>query len=72
MRITGNTGDYSFRLLNLADAEVLTLDTTITRTLDPKKQTDIFTFKGTANQRLFLDVLGILQLPTLYTSQIIN
>ncbi|GBF86366.1 Ig-like domain-containing protein [Aphanothece sacrum] len=58
LRITGNTGDYSFRLLNLADAEVLTLDTTITRTLDPKKQTDIFTFKGTANQRLFLDVLG--------------
>lgn len=54
----GNIGDYSFRLLDLGDAEDLTLDTTISRTLDPQRETDVFKFEGSANQQLFFDRLG--------------
>ncbi|MDJ0660865.1 MAG: Ig-like domain-containing protein [Crocosphaera sp.] len=60
LRITGssNTGDYSFRLLDLATAEVLALDTLITRTLDPGRKTDLFMFEGEADQLLFFDGLA--------------
>ena len=52
------TGDYSFRLLDLASATDLNLDTPVTGTLQPGTETDLFRFEATAGQRLFLDNLG--------------
>ncbi|QLE56855.1 Ig-like domain-containing protein [Nostoc sp. TCL26-01] len=53
-----NTGDYSFRLLDASAATVITLDTTITNTLTPGLETDIYRINGTAGQRLFFDSLA--------------
>ncbi|NEO47936.1 MAG: hypothetical protein F6K55_28985, partial [Moorea sp. SIO4A3] len=52
------TGDYSFRLLDLASVTDLTFDTTIEGTLEPGTETDLFKFIGTANQTIFIDDLG--------------
>ncbi|KHG41357.1 hypothetical protein OA07_11900 [Aphanizomenon flos-aquae 2012/KM1/D3] len=52
-----NTGDYSFRLLDASAATTITLDTTITDTLTPGLETDIYRINGTAGQRLFFDSL---------------
>ncbi|MCJ8279757.1 MAG: hypothetical protein MJK14_07475 [Rivularia sp. ALOHA_DT_140] len=52
------TGDYSFRLLDLASATDLNLDTPVTGTLQPGTETDLFRFEATAGQRLFLDDLS--------------
>jgi Ca2+-binding RTX toxin-like protein len=49
--------DYNFRLLEASAAPTLTLDSTITGSLTPGNETDIFRFTGTANQRLTLDNL---------------
>ena len=59
LRIEGssNTGDYSFRLLNLAEAVPLAFDTTVEETLDPGRQVNIFQFDGVADQVLFLNNL---------------
>ncbi|MFM6116760.1 MAG: Ig-like domain-containing protein [Sphaerospermopsis kisseleviana] len=52
-----NTGDYSFRLIDASAATTITLDTTITDTLTPGLETDIYRINGTAGQRLFFDSL---------------
>lgn len=55
---TGNTtGNYSFRLLDLAAATPLTLNTAINQTV-PEKQTDLYQFSGTAGEHLLIDSLG--------------
>ncbi|MHB0961459.1 MAG: RHS repeat-associated core domain-containing protein [Pirellulaceae bacterium] len=50
------TGDYSFRLLNLADAEILTPGTAVSGTLSPHNETDAYRFAATAGDRFFFDV----------------
>ncbi|MCJ8279756.1 MAG: hypothetical protein MJK14_07470, partial [Rivularia sp. ALOHA_DT_140] len=52
------TGDYSFRLLDLASATDLNLDTPVTGTLQPGTEADLFQFEATAGQKLFFDDLG--------------
>ena len=53
-----DTGDYSFRLLDTADVPTLTLDTVISGSLNPGKESDIYKFEGTAEQVLYFDNLG--------------
>jgi RHS repeat-associated protein len=53
----GRTGDYSFRLLDLADATTLELDTEVADTLNPGLSSTLYKFEGTANQKLFFDNL---------------
>ncbi len=55
---TDITGDYSFRLLDLASATNLNFDTPINETLEPGTETDLFQFEATAGQRLLFDDLG--------------
>ena len=56
---SGNTtGDYSFQLLDLANATDLTFDTTISGSLEPGQETVLYKFEGTANQKLFLEDKG--------------
>ncbi len=52
------TGDYSFKLLDLANATDLTFDTTISGSLEPGQETQLYKFEGTANQKLFLENKG--------------
>ncbi len=55
----GNTtGDYSFQLLDTASATDLTLDSTISGSLEPGQETQLYKFEGTANQKLFLEDKG--------------
>jgi hypothetical protein len=53
-----STGDYSFRLLDLASAPSLPLGTTTSGQLDTRTETDLFVFTGTAGQRLNLDSIS--------------
>ncbi|MBO1352092.1 MAG: hypothetical protein EBE86_034160 [Hormoscilla sp. GUM202] len=39
-------GDYNFRLLDVASAATLTLETEITGSLDPGKESDLYSFEG--------------------------
>ncbi len=56
---SGNiTGDYSFQLLDLPNATDLTFDTTISGSLEPGQETQLYKFEGTANQKLFLEDKG--------------
>src|ERR1043166_5512574 len=50
-------GTYSFRLLDLAQSPVtaLTLDSTVTGTLNPGLRGDFYRFTGTNGQRIFFD-----------------
>jgi hypothetical protein len=52
-----NTGNYNFRLLDLASATNLTLDTQVDATLNPGRETDLYQFTATAGQRLYFDSL---------------
>ncbi|HXG09846.1 MAG TPA: cohesin domain-containing protein [Gemmataceae bacterium] len=51
------TGSYRFRLLDVAAQPTLPLGTTVNGTLDPGWQTHLYTFTGTAGQRLLFDSL---------------
>ncbi|MEN8447232.1 MAG: hypothetical protein ABG776_19720, partial [Cyanobacteria bacterium J06555_13] len=51
------TGDYSFRVLDLAEAEPLTLGVDLTNTLESNLATAIYTFDGTAGQALAFDMV---------------
>ena len=58
----GDIGDYNFRLLDVASAATLTLGTEITGSLDPGKESDLYSFDfsrsvGTADGRLLFDGL---------------
>jgi hypothetical protein len=52
--------DFQFRLLHLAQApaSALSLNATVSRTLNSGWQADLFRFNGTAGQRLFFDGQG--------------
>jgi hypothetical protein len=50
-----NTGDYSFKLIDASTAPSITLGTTVTDTLTPGLETDIYRINGTAGQKLFFD-----------------
>ncbi|MBI1917260.1 MAG: DUF4114 domain-containing protein, partial [Planctomycetes bacterium] len=50
--------EYSFRVLDLADAEPLALDAEASGVLDPGQGSRVFTFQGTAGQQLYLDALA--------------
>ena len=52
------TGDYSFQLLDTASAIDLTLDSTISGSLDSGQQTVFYKFEGTAEQQLSFEDLG--------------
>ncbi|WP_107666422.1 Ig-like domain-containing protein [Cyanothece sp. BG0011] len=47
-------GDYSFRLLNIADATPITIDTPYSGTFEGNRSAEIFTFEGSTDQPLFL------------------
>src|SRR5262245_28737655 len=60
----GTAGDpvrYHFRLLDLASQPSLALGTPVTSRLDPDTQSSLYTFTGTAGQRLFFDNLSLSQ-----------
>ena len=50
-----STGEYSFRILDLASASELTLGEVKTGTLTESNSTDLFTFTAQAGQKFFLD-----------------
>ncbi len=52
------TGDYQFRLLNIDDAEQVTVGDAVSGALDPGAETDIYKFDAEAGQRLFVDLLS--------------
>ena len=49
------TGDYSLNLLRLNHAPILALGTTVTNTLTPGLERDVYRFTGTRGQRLNFD-----------------
>ena len=57
--VASATGDFAFRLLDLADAEVLTPGTAVAGGLNPGRRTDAYRFDvGTADQRWFFDAIS--------------
>jgi ELWxxDGT repeat protein len=56
LNVSGNNGDpFAFNLLDLSAATSLTLDESITATLDPANSTAAYAFNGTAGQIVYLD-----------------
>jgi hypothetical protein len=55
---TDNLGDYSFQLLDLADATNLKFDTITTGSLEPGTEAQFYKFTGQGEQLLFLDDEG--------------
>ncbi|MEH1791306.1 putative Ig domain-containing protein, partial [Nostoc sp.] len=55
--IGGNTGAYSFSLLNVAQATPINLDTDINGTLTPGSSTQLYQFNGTTGQHLYMNSL---------------
>jgi hypothetical protein len=53
--VADNTGAYSFRLIDIAQAQELTLGTTVNGQLDPANETDAYRFSVAAGQRFFID-----------------
>jgi hypothetical protein len=54
----GQSGDYRFRLLSVADQPTVALDETVVATLDPGVQADLYRFAGSAGQRIRFDSLA--------------
>jgi RHS repeat-associated protein len=52
------TGNYSFRLLDLAQATNLTLNISTSGTLNPGSQAQLYKFTGTKGQHLYFDLFG--------------
>ncbi|MEK7674455.1 MAG: hypothetical protein AAB676_01305, partial [Verrucomicrobiota bacterium] len=52
------TGDYSFRMLNVADQTALAFDSLISASLNPGRSTRLYPFTGTVGQRLYFDGQG--------------
>jgi hypothetical protein len=50
-------GDYAFRLIDLSTATPVTIGTTVTDTLTPGLESDVYQINATAGQRLYLDSL---------------
>ncbi|MDZ4849745.1 MAG: cadherin repeat domain-containing protein, partial [Pirellulaceae bacterium] len=53
--VSGATGDYSFRMLDLASATPLTLGTPVSGSLNPATQTNSYRFTANAGDKLFFD-----------------
>jgi len=53
--VADTTGAYSFRLIDIAQAQELTLGTTVNGQLDPANETDAYRFSVAAGQRFFID-----------------
>src|SRR5690606_35793013 len=49
------TGNFAFRLFDMADALPMALDTVTTGQLDPSNGTQLYKFAGAAGDRLFFD-----------------
>ncbi len=49
-----STGTYSFRVLDVASQPTLSVGTSVTGTLDPGTDAALYSFSGTAGQRLFV------------------
>uniref|UniRef100_UPI0025DBB667 LamG domain-containing protein n=1 Tax=uncultured Pseudacidovorax sp. TaxID=679313 RepID=UPI0025DBB667 len=52
---SGATGDFAFRLLDVAQAQSLTLGDSVTATLAPANATALYAFDAAAGDRLFFD-----------------
>ena len=50
------TGEYGFRLLKLADAAPLAMDTSVSGELTPANQTNAYRFTAAAGERIYFDV----------------
>ena len=50
------SGAYSFRLLDLADATVLTRGEAVSGTLNPANQTQVFSLDASAGEKIYLDM----------------
>ncbi len=59
--VTGDnvTGDYSFRVLNLSDAESIDLDEDINATNDLARSTQLYSFDGSIGQQLLIDMVDV-------------
>jgi hypothetical protein len=55
----GRTGEFTFRLLDLAEPSILPLDTTITGQLETGWETVVFPIQATASQRLYFPALSL-------------
>ncbi|MCB2003664.1 MAG: LamG domain-containing protein, partial [Rhodoferax sp.] len=53
--VADTTGDYAFRLIDLAQAEELTIGTRVDATLEPANETDAYRFSVVAGQRFYFD-----------------
>jgi hypothetical protein len=53
------TGAYSFRLLDLAQATVITPGTPVSGTLDPANETDLYQFNVNAGEKFFFDAQSV-------------
>jgi hypothetical protein len=53
-----NTGDFAFRLLNLANAQAIGYDQVQTYSPEPANSTRLFSFSGVAGQQIVLDELS--------------
>ncbi|MCB1965679.1 MAG: LamG domain-containing protein, partial [Candidatus Accumulibacter sp.] len=61
LRVDGvgdTTADYGFRLIDLAGAEALPLDSTVNGLLTPANRTDAYQFSANAGDRLYFDVVA--------------
>jgi hypothetical protein len=56
--VNGATGDYRFRILDLAAVEEMDLHVPVAGRLDPGSQTQAYQFHGTAGQRMRFDSLA--------------
>ncbi|MCB1940940.1 MAG: hypothetical protein KDI53_02660, partial [Candidatus Accumulibacter sp.] len=55
LSVFGSTGAYSFKLMDMDQAEVLTPDTDTSGTLSPGNETDIYRFDAAAGERFYFD-----------------
>ncbi|WP_164103003.1 RHS repeat-associated core domain-containing protein [Candidatus Laterigemmans baculatus] len=53
------TGEYEFRLQNLASARVLTPGSPVTAALEPANETDLYRFSAMAGDRFFFDAQSV-------------
>src|SRR5437588_4157959 len=52
---------YRYRVLDVASQPTLVPGTTVTGSLDPDTESDLYNFTGTAGQRVFFDNLSLSQ-----------
>ncbi|HLF95978.1 MAG TPA: CARDB domain-containing protein, partial [Methylococcaceae bacterium] len=55
----GTTGGYSFRVMDVAQASVLTPGTAVSGQLSPANETDLYRFSATAGEQYYFDKLSL-------------